>query len=137
MLLYTILMDILKISAVIIIIKVLLNHINSNHEYNSIDKKGVTFNIILSIIYMPLSLMGLFTIFFADAPTTNYSELKSFLLYTVILIGLSVPFLSIAAILTSVIARKKGKHKFSFIIQFLPIPFFIIMLILIFLFFKV
>lgn len=103
-----------------------------DYEYTKLDKKGYVTNIILSAIYVPLSIIGVFTIFFADAPTTDYSALKEMLLNIVVYIGLSIPLLSIASIFTSVIARKRGKSRFSFIIQFLPIPIFIIMMILVF-----
>ena len=45
---------------------------------------------------------------------------------------LAVVVLSIASIFTSAITRKRGKSKFSFIIQFLPILVFIVMIILMF-----
>ena len=83
-----------------------------------IIKKGVIFNIVLLCVYVPLSIAGVFTIFFWDAPTTNYSELKILLLNIITWIGLSIPLLSIASIFTSAITRKRGKSKFSFIIQF-------------------
>ncbi len=124
--------DILKILAVIVLLIALLMPKKNGYEYNSIDKKGVTLNIILSVIYIPLSLIGMFTVFFADAPTTNYSDLKKLLLNIVIYIGLSIPIISIASIFTSVVARKRGKNRFSFVIQFLPIPAFVAMIILVF-----
>lgn len=124
--------DILKVLAVVVLVVAFLLPKKKGYEYNALDKKGVIFNIILSVIYVPLSLMGMFTIFFADAPTTDYSVLKESLLSVVIYIGLSIPILSIASIFTSVVARKKGKSKFSFIIQFLPIPIFVVMMILVF-----
>ena len=126
------LIDILKAMAVVVLLIAIFVPKKNGYEYNSLDKKGVIFNIVLSCIYVPLSIMGFFTIFFWDAPTTNYSELKILLLYIITWIGLSIPLLSIASIFTSAITRKRGKSKFSFIIQFLPILVFIVMLILIF-----
>lgn len=125
-------MDILKILAVIVLIIAVFIPKKNGYEYNSLDKKGVIFNIVLSCIYVPLSIAGVFTIFFWDAPTTNYSELKILLLDIITWIGLSIPLLSIASIFTSAITRKRGKSKFSFIIQFLPILVFIVMIILMF-----
>ena len=125
-------MDVFKILAVVVLIIAFLIPKKNNYEYNSLDKKSAVLNIILSIIYVPLSIMGVFTIFFADAPTTNYSELKILLLDTIIWMGFSIPLLSIASIFTSVLARKRGKSKFSFIIQFLPVLVFVVMLILMF-----
>lgn len=126
------LIEVLKILAIVVLLIAFLMPRKNGYEYNSLDKKGVVSNIVLSIIYVTLSIMGVFTIFFWDAPTTNYSELKILLLDIVTWIGLSIPLLSIASIFTSAIARKRGKSKFSFIIQFLPIPVFAVMLILMF-----
>ncbi len=124
--------DVIKILAVVVLLIAIFIPKKNDYEYNSLDKKGVIFNIILSVVYVPLSIMGVFTIFFWDAPTTNYSELKILLLDIVTWIGLFIPLLSIASIFTSAIARKRGKSKFSFIIQFLPILAFVVMLILMF-----
>ena len=60
------------------------------------------------------------------------SSLKNLLIDIIIWLGFSIPLLSAASIFTSVLARKRGKSKFSFIIQFLPIPVFVVMLILMF-----
>ncbi len=125
------LIDILKMFVVVVLLIAVFIPKKKDYEYNSLDKKGVVSNIILSIIYVPLSIMGVFTIFFWDAPTTNYSALKIWILDTITWIGFSIPLLSIAGIFTSAIARKRGKSKFSFVIQFLPIPFFVVILILI------
>ena len=126
------LIDILKVVAVVVLLIAIFIPKKNGYEYNSLDEKGVIFNIVLSCIYVPLSIAGVFTIFFWDAPTTNYSELKILLLDIITWIGLSIPLLSIASIFTSAITRKRGKSKFSFIIQFLPILVFIVMIILIF-----
>ena len=126
------LIDILKVVAVVVLLIAIFIPKKNGYEYNSLDKKGIVFNIVLSCIYVPLSIAGVFTIFFWDAPTTNYSEQKILLLDIITWIGLSIPILSIASIFTSAITRKRGKSKFSFIIQFLPILVFIVLLILIF-----
>ncbi len=125
-------MDVLKILAVVVLLVAIFIPKKNDYEYNTLDKKAVALNIILSIIYVPLSIAEVFTIFFWDAPTTNYLALKICLLDVITWIGLSIPLLSIASIFTSVITRKRGKRQFSFIIQFLPIPVFVIMLILMF-----
>jgi len=126
------LIDILKVVAVVVLLIAIFIPKKNGYEYNSLDEKGVIFNIVLSCIYVPLSIAGVFTIFFWDAPTTNYSELKILLLDIITWIGLSIPLLSIASIFTSAITRKRGKSKFSFIIQFLPILVFVVMIILMF-----
>ena len=126
------LIDVLKMLVVVILVIVFFIPKKKEYEYNSLDKKGVIFNVILSIIYVPLSIMGFFTIFFADAPAEINSSLKNLLIDIIIWLGFSIPLLSIASIFASVLARKRGKSKFSFIIQFLPIPVFVVMLILMF-----
>ena len=125
-------MDILKILAVVVLLIVIFAPKKNGYEYNSLDKKGVIFNIVLSCIYVPLSIAGVFTIFFWDAPTTNYSELKILLLDAITGLGFSIPILAIASVFTSVVTRKRGKSKFSFAIQFLPMLVFAVMLILMF-----
>ncbi len=125
-------MDILKILAVVVLLIAIFIPKKNGYEYNSLDKKGFIFNIVLSCIYVPLSIAGVFTIFFWDAPTTNYSTLKISLLNAITWIGFSIPLLSIASIFTSAITRKRGKSRFSFIIQFLPILVFVVMIILMF-----
>ena len=87
------LIDILKILAVIMLIIAIFIPKKNGYEHNSLDKKGVIFNIVLSCIHV---------------------------------------LLSIASVFTSVITRKRGKSKFSFIIQFLPILVFVVMIILMF-----
>lgn len=126
------LIDILKVVAVVVLLIAVFIPKKNGYEYKSLDKKGVVFNIVLSCIYVPLSIAGVFTIFFWDAPTTNYSKLKILLLDIITWIGLSIPLFSIASIFTSAITRKRGKSKFSFIIQFLPILVFVVMIILMF-----
>lgn len=126
------LIDVLKTLTVIVLLIAVLIPKKNGYKYNSLDKKGVTLNIILSVIYIPLSLIGMFTVFFADAPTTNHSDIKVLLLNIVIYIGLSIPIISIASIFTSAVSRKRGKSRFSFAIQFLPIPIFVTMMIFVF-----
>lgn len=120
------------LTAVLLVIVVFLPK-KKGYAYNSLDQKGIIFNIVLSVLYVPLSIAGIFTLFFWDAPTTDYSTLKLMLLDIVTGIGFSIPVFSLAAIVASIVARKRGKSKFSFIIQFLPIPIFVILLAFIFL----
>ncbi len=101
------------------------------YEYNRLDKTGIICNIVLSAVYVLLSIAGIFTIFFADAPTINYSVLKNNVLTAVVCVGFSVPVVSYLSIFASVLARKRGKSKFSFLVQFVPIPIFLVLLFLI------
>ena len=77
-----------------------------------------------------MSIVGLSFLLFPDGNVSKYSDIKILLLNSVICLGVSLPFLSLACIFTSAISRIKGKRKFAFMIRFLPIPFFIIMIFL-------
>ena len=127
----------LLIIPTLILLVVLLIPKKKDYQYTTLDKVGIASNVVLSFIYVLLSVAGFFTIFLWDYSPTEYSQLKKGLLYTITIIGLLIPFLSIAGILTSAITRKIGKSKLSFIIQFLPIPFFAVMLILMLLWDKI
>ena len=119
------LVDIFKITVVVAFVIAFFIHKKKDYEYNELDKKGVVFNIILSVIYIPMSIAGVFTVFFADN-LSGFTQTKLALLYIAIYIGLSIPLASIVSIFTSVVARKRGKSKFSFAVQFIPIAIFII-----------
>ena len=120
----------LAVFALIMFVVALLIPRKKGYKYNSLDKTGVVFNIVLSVLYVPLSLMGLFTVFFADAPSEMYSSLRNMFVSVIIAVGISVPLLSVAGIFTSIVTRKRGRSKFSFVIQFLPLPFFAAILIM-------
>ena len=97
-------------------------------NYNKLDKIGLILNIILSILYVPISLYGIFSIFFTDS-MFRYSEAIQKIIDFMITIGITLPFLSILGIVLSVIFRKKGKRILSFTIQFVPLMLFVIMVI--------
>lgn len=119
------LIDIIKILAVgVLLVTVLFTQKKKGYVYNTLDKIGIILNIVLSVIYIPMSLVGVFMVFLADNPA-GMTEIQINLLYYSIFLGISVPFVSIGSIITSVVARKSGKSKFSFLIQFLPILIFI------------
>ena len=93
--------------------------------YSGLDKAGFVLNIVLSLLYIPLSLAGLFMLFFADNPV-GLTDAQERLLYTGIDFGMSTALVSIPSIFTSIVARKRGKRIFSFLIQFLPLIVFLI-----------
>lgn len=123
------LIDIFIIAVVALLIIALLIPQKKGYECNSLDKKGKILNIILSYVYIPLSILGVFMIFFADNPI-GLTPMQLKLLYTAISFGVSMPFVSIISIFTSIVTRKRGKSKFSFVIQFLPTVVFIIAIVL-------
>lgn len=123
------LIDIFIIAVVALLIIALLIPQKKGYECNRLDKKGKILNIILSYVYIPLSILGVFMIFFADNPI-GLTPMRLKLLYTAISFGVSMPFVSVISIFISIVTRKRGKSKFSFAIQFLPTAVFIIAIVL-------
>lgn len=97
-------------------------------NYTRLDKVGLVFNIVLSVVYIPLSLFGVFSIFMADA-IHMYSETVQAIISILISIGLALPFVSVASVVLSVVFRKKGKSLLGFLIQFVPLILFLILVI--------
>ena len=102
--------------------------IPKKESYNKLDKTGIIFNIILSIIYVPISLYGIFSLFAADS-MFMYSETIQKVIDLMITIGITLPFVSVLGIMFSVVFRKKGKRILSFTIQFVPLILFIVMVV--------
>ncbi len=112
----------------IIIAVVIGTVIPKKENYNKLDKIGFIFNIILSILYVPMSLYGIFSLFAADS-MFMYSEIIQKIIELMITIGMTLPFVSVLGIVLSVIFRKKGKRILGFTIQFIPLMFFVIMVV--------
>ena len=102
--------------------------IPKKENYNKLDKIGFIFNIILSVLYVPMSLCGIFSLFAADS-MFMYSETIQKIIDLMITIGITLPFVSVLGIVLSVIFRKKGKRILSFTIQFIPLILFIVMVV--------
>ncbi len=102
--------------------------IPKKENYNKLDKIGFIFNIILSVLYVPMSLYGIFSLFAADS-MFMYSETIQKIIDLMITIGITLPFVSVLGIVLSVIFRKKGKRILSFTIQFIPLILFIVIVV--------
>ena len=102
--------------------------IPKKENYNKLDKIGFIFNIILSVLYVPMSLYGIFSLFAADS-MFMYSETIQKIIELMITIGITLPFASVLGIVLSIIFRKKGKRILSFTIQFIPLILFIVMVV--------
>jgi len=92
-------------------------------EYTLLDKIGIATNIILSILYVPMSLIGVMSVFAADAPQ---GAATSAALSTLIPIGVSLPFVSFFFMILSIRFRRKGHSVASFVLQFVPLAVFAI-----------
>ena len=114
---------------VCVVIAVVLGIVIPKKEnYTKLDKIGFIFNIILSVLYVPMSLLGIFSLFFADG-MFMYSETIQKVIALMITIGITLPFASVLGIVLSVIFRKKGKRILGFTIQFIPLVLFFIMVV--------
>ena len=70
----------MKILILVIIIVALILENEDYEKYNKLDKVGCITNIILSILYIPLSIMGVMSIMVSDALSGNVSVLEEFLI---------------------------------------------------------
>ena len=102
--------------------------IPQKENYSKLDKIGFVFNIILSVLYIPMSLYGIFSLFAADS-MFRYPEPIQKIIGIMITIGITLPFVSVFGIFFSAVFRKKGKRILSFIIQFVPLILFIVMVV--------
>ena len=102
--------------------------IPKKENYSKLDKIGFVFNIILSVLYIPMSLYGIFSLFASDS-MFRYPEPIQKIIGIMITIGITLPFVSVFGIFFSVVFRKKGKRILSFIIQFVPLILFIVMVV--------
>ena len=112
----------------VVVAIVIGNVIPKKTNYNKLDKAGFIFNIILSVLYVPMSLYGIFSLFAADI-MFMYSETIQIIIKLMITIGITLPFVSVLGIVLSVIFRKKGKQILSFTIQFIPLILFIVIVV--------
>ena len=113
---------------VCVVIAVVLGIVIPKKENTKLDKIGFIFNIILSVLYVPMSLYGIFSLFAADG-MFMYSETIQKVIALMITIGITLPFASVLGILLSIVFRKKGKRILGFIIQFIPLVLFVIMVV--------
>ncbi len=88
----------------------------------------VVTNVLLSLLFVPLSLMGIFGAMLADNPPDHF--LARGVLYAAVMLSVYMPAFCIASIALSVILRKKGKHLFGFLVQFAPILIFALVFVL-------
>ena len=97
-----------------------------------LDKIGKIFNIILGVTYIPLSLFGWLLQMASESTIDATNPLYITLIEIFCIISFFVPLLCIVGIVISIILRKKGYSKSSFIVQFIPLVIFILNLILLF-----
>lgn len=87
-------------------------------EYNRLDRIGIATNIILSILYVPMSLIGVASVFAFDTP---HGAAVSAALGSLVPLGVSLPFVSLFFMILSVRFRRAGHSVASFVLQFIPL----------------
>lgn len=96
--------------------------------YTKLDRLGVVFNVVLGALYIPLSLIGVMSVFAADSINAYSQSLQMFVKF-LICCGVMMPFISLFGIGLSIVFRKEGKTVPSFVVQFIPLAVFLIMFI--------
>ena len=94
------------------------------------QKISKAFNIVLGVVYIPLSLFSWLLQMASEGTIDATNPLYITLIEIFCIISFIIPFLCIAGIIISVIFRKKGYSKCSLVIQFLPLVIFALNLML-------
>ena len=94
-----------------------------NEHYSKLDRAGIVTNVILALLYIPISLIGFFSVFAFDNPPAG--AVAS--LTTLVNLGISLPIVSMLSIAFSIRFRRSGHSVLSFCVQFVPLTLFIIM----------
>jgi len=97
---------------------------------SKLDNITIVTNILLSVFYAPLSLMGLFGAMMSDNPPNNI--IARAIMYVGIILCVATPAFCGWGIISSVTLRKKGKSLSAFFVQFAPILIFAISVLIIF-----
>lgn len=95
-----------------------------------LDTIGTVLNVVLGVLYCPLSVFCLFLQMASESTIDATNEVYIALVNIFCIVALIIPFLCVAGIVASVILRKKGHSILSFIIQFVPLLVFFLDLIL-------
>ncbi len=105
---------------------------NKISSTKKLDRVGYIFNIVLSIVYIPISWFC-WLLFMASEATIDATNPTFIILINIFCwITLLIPFLCFLGIFISVRFRKKGHSVWSFIVQFLPLIMFGMNLLLLF-----
>lgn len=91
-----------------------------------IDKIGKYFNLILGVLYVPISLFSWLLPMVSESTMSATNPLYINLINIFCVIAFLIPLLCIAGILSSILIRRKGHSVFSFVIQFLPLVIFLL-----------
>lgn len=96
---------------------------------NKLDKSGVIFNIILSVLYVPMSYFSWLLMMVSEGTINATNQMYINLITVFCYITLLVPLLCVSGIAFSVFFRKRKKSILSFVIQFIPLVVFVLNII--------
>ncbi len=96
-------------------------------KYSLLDSIGIVFNLFLSILYVPFSLFTIVGGIFTD----YIPEGMEFIVIANAFVYMHMPIICLISLILSVRLRCSRKSIISFIIQFVPIIFFILSLVLV------
>ena len=108
-----------------------LMHTKSN-VIKKLDKAGYIFNILLSILYVPISWFSWLLLMASEVTIDATNQTFIFFINVFCWITMIIPFLCFLGIFLSVRYRKKGYSVRSFVVQFLPLIIFGLNLLLLF-----
>lgn len=105
---------------------------NQDYSTKKLDRVGYVFNIVLSIIYIPVSWISWLFMMASEATIDATNQTFILLINVFCWITMIIPFLCFLGIFLSVRYRKKGYSVRSFVVQFLPLIIFGLNLLLLF-----
>ena len=95
-----------------------------------LDKACKVFNIVLGILYVPLSLFSWLLQMASESTIGATNPLYITLIGISCVISFCIPFLCVGGMIASVKLRRKGHSKLAFGIQFIPLVVFVLNMIL-------
>ena len=93
------------------------------------DRIGFLCNVVLAVIYIPMSVSSIFSLYAADT-MFMFSENTQKHIDALMTVGVLMPLICVVSLALSVILRKKGAWVLSFVVQFVPLVLYLIMVII-------
>ena len=108
-----------------------LMHTKSN-VIKKLDKAGYIFNILLSILYVPISWFSWLLLMASEGTIDATNSTYIILINVFCWVSMSIPFLCFLGIFLSARLRKRSYSIWSFIVQFIPLAIFCMNVVLLF-----
>ena len=95
-----------------------------------LDRAGIITNVVLAILYIPLSVVFGLSGMVGEGYINNSSPAQDVLIQVITIMGFYTPLMSLGSILSSVLLRRKGSSTRSFAMQFTALGYMVIVVIL-------